>query len=124
MDKNCYRDKIVNEHLLSNVSKEDSTDSDKKVFKNLKKHMKKKTNESILTKKEILPKVHKSEIIKNVINTRDSEYIQVYYPDDLKGTSISGGPESTTQRLSNLIEILLKPLGPTLKTYVKDDWDF
>ena len=33
MDKNCYRDKIVNEYLLSNVSKEDSTDSDKKVLK-------------------------------------------------------------------------------------------
>ena len=45
-------------------------------------------------------------------------------PDDLKGRSTSGVPESPTQRLSNLIEILLKPLVPTLNTYIKDDWDF
>ena len=135
MGKNYYRDKIVKEHLLSNVYKEVSTDSDKKVFKNLKKHTKK--YESILRKKEIdclinfkftssqfycLPKVHKSEIIKNVINTEDSEYIKVHYPDDLKERPISGGPESPTQRLTNLIEILLKPLVPTLETYVKADY--
>ena len=95
-----------------------------------------KKYESILTKKEIayltnfkftssqfhcLPKIHKSEIIKNVINSEDSEYIQVHYPDDLKGRSVSGGPEGPTQRSSNLIGILLKPLVPTLKTYIKDD---
>ena len=88
MDKNYYQVKIVKEHLLSNAYKEVSIDSDKNVFKKLKEHVKK--YESILTKKEIdylitfkftssqfycLPKVHKSEIIKNVINTEDSEYI-------------------------------------------------
>ena len=137
MDKNYYQDKIVKEHLLSDVYKEVSIDSDKKVFKNLKEHVKK--YESILTTKEIdylinfkftstqfycLPNAHKSEITKNVINTKDSEYIQVHCPDELKGRPISGGPESPTQRLSNLIEILLKPLVPTLKTYIKDDCDF
>ena len=44
--------------------------------------------------------------------------------DDLKGRPTSGGPESLSQRLSNLIEISLKPLVPTLKTYIKDDYDF
>ena len=34
---------------------------------------------------------------------------------------MSGGPESPTQRLSNLIENLLKPLVPTLNAYIKDD---
>ena len=63
-------------------------------------------------------------IIKNVINTENSEYIQVHCPNDLKGRPIYGGPESLTQQLSNLIEILLKPQVPTLKTYIKDDWDF
>ena len=33
MDKNYNRGKIGNEHLLSNVHKEVSIDSDKKVFK-------------------------------------------------------------------------------------------
>ena len=58
------------------------------------------------------------------MKTDSAEYIQVQSPDDLKGTPISGGPESPTQRLSSLIEILLKPLVPTLKTYIKDDLDF
>ena len=91
-----------------------------------------KKYQSILTKKEIdylinvkftssqfycLQRVHKSEIIKNLINTENSEYIQVHRLSDLKGRPTSGGPESPIQRLSNLIEVLLKPLVPTLKTY-------
>ena len=55
---------------------------------------------------------------------RNSEYVEIINLADLKGRPISGGPESPTQRLSNLVEILLKPLVPTLKTSVKDDWDF
>ena len=31
------------------------------------------------------------------------------------------GIKSPTQRLSNLIEILLEPLVPNLNTYIKDD---
>ena len=137
MDKNYYRNKIVKEHLLSNVHKEVSIDSNKEVFESLKEHLKK--YKSILTKQEIyylinfqfrssqfycFSKVHKSEIVKNVIYSEDSEYNQVHCPDDLKGRLIPGGLEIPTQRLSNLIEILLKPLVPTLKTYKKDDWDF
>ena len=45
---------------------------------------------------------------------------RVHCPDDLKERPISGGPERPTKRLSNLIEILLKPLVATLKTYIKD----
>ena len=41
MDKNYYWVKTVKEHLLSNVYKEVSVYIDKKVFKNLKKHVKK-----------------------------------------------------------------------------------
>ena len=52
MDKNYYWDKIVKVHLLSNVYKKVSIDSDKKVFNNLKEYMKK--YESILTKKETI----------------------------------------------------------------------
>ena len=116
MDRNHYRDKIVKEHLFSNAYKEFYVDSDKKVFKNLKEHVKK--HESIVKKKDIdylikfrftssqfycLPKLHKSEIIKNVINIENSEYIQVHCLYNVKGRPISGGPESPTQRLSNLI---------------------
>ena len=92
----------------------------------------------MLTKKEIdylinfkstssqfycLPKVNKSEILKNVINTENSEYFQVYCPNDLIGRPIFSGPKSPTQQLTNLSEILLKPLLFTLKD-IKDDQDF
>ena len=60
-------------------------------------------------------KVHKSEITKNVINTKNYEYIQVHCPNDLERRSLLSGPENLTQRLSNLIEMLLKPLVHTLK---------
>ena len=56
-----------------------------------------------------LPMVHKSEITENVLKAENSEYIQVHCPNDLKRTAITGGPESPTQRLSEIIEILLKP---------------
>ena len=51
MNKNYYRDKIVKEHLLSNVYKELSIDNDKEIFKTLKEHVKK--YESTLAKKVI-----------------------------------------------------------------------
>ena len=61
--------------------------------------------------------IYRSEIKEKVINTKNSEYIQVYCPKDLKGRLKSGGLESTAQLLSILIETLLKPLEPTLKAY-------
>ena len=51
MNKNYYRDKIVKEHLLSNLYKELSIDNDKEIFKTLKEHVKK--YESTLAKKVI-----------------------------------------------------------------------
>ena len=52
MDKNYYRHKMVKLHILSNAYKEVSLDSDKKVYKNSKKQVKK--YEPILTKKKRL----------------------------------------------------------------------
>ena len=107
MDKNYYWHKVIRKHLLSNVYKEVSVDSDKKVFKILKEHV--RNEEYILTKKEIdylrnfkftssqfycLPKVNKPEIC----NTEKSEYFQIHCPDDLKGRPISGGTECSTKR--------------------------
>ena len=49
MDKSYLWDKIVKEHLLSNACKDVSIDSDKKLLKNIKEHI--KIYESLLTKK-------------------------------------------------------------------------
>ena len=45
-------------------------------------------------------------------------------PPTLKSRPIIAGPSSPTQRLSEFLDTSLKPLAKTLKTYVKDDWDF
>ena len=45
-------------------------------------------------------------------------------PEDLKGRPIIAGPNSPTQHLSELLEKILSPLVPYLKSYIKDDWDF
>ena len=45
-------------------------------------------------------------------------------PSSLKGRPIIAGPNSPTQRLSSLLEKILTPLVPKLKSYIKDDWDF
>ena len=45
-------------------------------------------------------------------------------PTDLKGRPIVAGPVSPTQRLSEFIDTLIKPIVLHLNTYIKDDWDF
>ena len=59
----------------------------------------------------------------NSIALSTDDYIEVFEPEDLKARPIISGPESPTQRLSCLIENLLKPVVSCLITYVKDDWD-
>ena len=138
MDKLYYRDSLVIKgHLDSNVYQEVPLDSDKKVFKNLKSLVEK--YRSNLTKREVdyltnfkwqssniycTPKIHKCKTIQEAIALSTDDYIEVFQPEDLKTRPIISGPESPTQRLSFLIENLLKPIVPCLTTYVKDDWDF
>ena len=45
-------------------------------------------------------------------------------PEDLKGRSIAGGPNSPIQGVSDPLDKLLTPIVSYLKTYIKDDWDF
>ena len=56
-----------------------------------------------------LPVVHKSEITENVLKAENYEYIQVHCPNGLKRRAVTGGPERPTQRLSEIIKILVKP---------------
>ena len=57
-----------------------------------------------------LPKVHKSQEILKKISEQKSEYIELYHPDDLTFRPIVGGPHCETHRISNYIDIILKPL--------------
>ena len=71
-----------------------------------------------------LPKIHKSEEIKNAIETQRSEYIEILNPKDLKFRPIIAGPVCPTHRLSRLADILLQPFLRKVKSYVRDDIDF
>ena len=44
--------------------------------------------------------------------------------EDLKGRPIVGDPNSPIQGISGLLEKILTPIVPCLKTYIKDDLDF
>ena len=71
-----------------------------------------------------LPKVHKSNIIKREIENNPSEYIEAHQPGDLKMRPIVAGPSCVTSRLSDFLDILLKPYLKHVKSYVRDSVDF
>ena len=68
-----------------------------------------------------LPKVHKSNTIKNQVS---STVIHVPRPSDLKFRPIVGGPNCPTSRLSNLVDILLKPFVIKIDSHIADTKDF
>ncbi|XP_062588448.1 uncharacterized protein LOC134250115 [Saccostrea cucullata] len=71
-----------------------------------------------------LPKIHKCKEIQENVNKCNSTYIKLLRPNDLKLRPIIAGPASSTQRLSNLLDIILKPLCTKVTSYVRDDMDF
>ena len=72
----------------------------------------------------VLPKIHKSKDILTQINVNPMEYMQMPFPKDLKGRPINGDVKSVTQGISKMVEKILKPLVPHLKTFIKDEFDF
>ena len=137
MDERYYLDHLgKKQHLHSKVYKEVPLDWDKKVYEQL--LLLGEKYKANLTSKEIkyltdfkwqsssihcMPKIHKCKSIQEAI-VLANDYNEIYQPNDLKGRSIISGPESSTQRLSCIIETLLKPIVPHLITYIKDDWGF
>lgn len=137
MDTVYYQQKIMN--MLSNTEfyTEISENQDKAILQHIKKLLLK--HSSTLTDKEKefvtefeykessfygLPKVHKSKTIKEAIQKQNSEYITCEHPEDLTFRPIVGGPAAPTQRLSNLLDIILKPLCQNVKSFIRDDLDF
>ena len=71
-----------------------------------------------------LPKIHKSVIIREAIAKQNSEYVYVENPNDLTFRPIVGGPSGVTQRLSHFLDLILKPMCSSVKSFIKDDFDF
>ena len=96
-------------------------------------------HKSILTKKEKLylknpnfktsnfvayPKIHKSTFISKQVQNSNSSYIEMPIPPDLKFRFIHAGPCSPTNKLSELLDSLLKQYLQKIPSYIKDYNDF
>ena len=71
-----------------------------------------------------LPKVHKSEQIKQHCENTNNSIVHIRGVNDLKLRPIIAGPTCLTNRLSNLIDILLKPLIKHVPSFLRDTTDF
>ena len=71
----------------------------------------------------LLPKVLKSEEVKSKTATPKTSIISLPPPNDLKFRYIIGGPNSVTSRLSQLIDLILRPLITQIPGYLKDSYD-
>ena len=63
-------------------------------------------------------------IIQSAINTENSEIIEIFEPNNLKLRPIVGGPKCQTRKLSQVIDIPLKPFLKHIKTFIRDSLDF
>ena len=138
MEKNDYENKLVLEgHLHTPTYEKAPDDANKKVFSKIKTLCKK--HSSCITDNErkvienddwsesqfyVLPKLHKCKSVLDNISQHDGEYIQMSFPDDLKGRPINGDVNSVTHGLSKLLDKILNPLLHHLKSFVKDEYDF
>ena len=133
LSKNHYR-AMIYEHLSNqNTYQKLDKNLDPTIMKKLKKLLNK--HKSIFTDKEFkylneadystsnfygLPKIHKSQLITNVIKY----IVSINKPQDLKVRPIVGGPKCPIRKLSELIDSLLKPFLKHVKSYIRYSIDF
>ncbi|CAC5382643.1 unnamed protein product [Mytilus coruscus] len=137
LDNDHYKEMVLNQledgvfYEKLNGIRDKSTMS--KIRKLIKEYSNNLTNNEVDSLKNVevktsnfygLPKIHKSKEIQDHIENRDSMYIKINRPTDLKLKPIIAGPSCSTQRLSNLLDILLKPLCIKVPSFVRDDIDF
>ena len=71
-----------------------------------------------------LPKIRRSKIICPEAKVQTKPYIKVPRPADLKFRPIVAGPRCPTSRLSNFVDILIKPFTLLVQSYLRDTIDF
>jgi hypothetical protein len=71
-----------------------------------------------------LPKIHKSKILISQIKQSSSTYVKTNLPADLPFRGITAGINSSTSKLSEFLDILLKPFCPKIPSHVRDYVDF
>jgi len=137
MDMEYYREKMEEQILDSHFYTEIADNADRKTMCAIRKLLSKYPN--CLTAKECdflvnfevkcsniygLPKIYKSKHIQEATELQNAEYVKIYRPNDLKLRPIVAGPACPTHRLSELLDILLKPLLKYIPSYIRDDMDF
>ena len=72
------------------------------------------------------PKIHKSTHVKNIMKSTQSVYVQIdiSHVSDLKFRCITAGKHSPLSKLSELIDILLKPFVSKIESHIRDAFDF
>ena len=71
-----------------------------------------------------LPKIHKSLTIQSKMKTTNNVYLKMTAPSDLPFRFITAGPNSPTSKLSEFLDILLKPYLEFIPSYIRDTPDF
>ena len=138
LNKDFYRNQIKLILNDNNFYKRQDDNIDSKIFMKVKKFASNFESLGILTSKEKkfltnfnfttanfygVPKLHKSKAIKEAFLTNNDSYLH-FETNDLTFRGITGCPNSPTSRLSEFINILLKPFIVKIKSHVKDTTDF
>ena len=71
-----------------------------------------------------MPKIHKSQLIKEAIKTSNGVCLNLQRPSDLSVRVIFGGPKNVTTGIANLVDVLLKPFVALVNARVRDAVDF
>lgn len=71
-----------------------------------------------------LPKIHKSKNIQENMKNTDNVYMKIPAPSELPFRFITAGPSSPTSKLSEFLDILLKPFLAIIPSYIRDTTDF
>ena len=70
------------------------------------------------------PRVHKFKTIQEGIQVQSREYIKIHELSDSTLRATDAGPNSSTRRLSNLVDTLSKSFLIHIKSYIKGNLDF
>ena len=71
-----------------------------------------------------VPKIHKSNILKEAVKNCNNPVLHSPHPADLTLRIIFGGPKNPTTGLASLVDALLKPFLQKIQARVKDVFDF
>ena len=137
MDKQHYKEMVHS--IITDTEYHEKLDKDphKDILHKYNKYLKK--YQTHLTRKELdylqnfevktsqfygLPKIHKSKTFSDKCRCSDSSYVETNGVTDLKLRPIEAGPSCLTHRLSNLLDILLRPYTKQVKSNLRDTTDF